>query len=31
MEYTSPTCLNSFMRGRPFKRIGEDDGKVIFR
>jgi MAP/microtubule affinity-regulating kinase len=31
MEYTSPTCLNTFMRGRPFKRINEDEAKVIFR
>lgn len=31
MEYTSPTCLNTYMRGRPYKRISEDDAKVIFK
>jgi MAP/microtubule affinity-regulating kinase len=31
MEYASPTCLNTFIRGRPFKRINEDEAKVIFK
>jgi MAP/microtubule affinity-regulating kinase len=31
MEYTSPTSLETFMRGRPFKRLSEEDAKVIFR
>ena len=31
MEYSSPTNLETFMKGRPFKRISEDEGKIIFR
>ncbi|CAD8189541.1 unnamed protein product [Paramecium pentaurelia] len=31
MEYSSPTNLEIFMKGRPFKRINEDEAKIIFR
>ncbi len=31
MEYTSPTCLDTFMRGRPFKRVTEEEAKIIFK
>jgi MAP/microtubule affinity-regulating kinase len=31
MEYTSPTCLETFMRGRPYKRLSEEDAKVVFK
>ncbi|CAD8110744.1 unnamed protein product [Paramecium sonneborni] len=31
MEYSSPTNLEIFMKGRPFKRINEDEAKILFR
>lgn len=31
MEYSSPTNLETFMKGRPFKRISEDEAKILFR
>jgi serine/threonine protein kinase len=31
MEYSSPTCLNGFCRGRPFKRVSEEEAKIIFK
>ncbi|CAD8201605.1 unnamed protein product [Paramecium octaurelia] len=31
MEYSSPTNLEMFMKGRPFKRINEDEAKIVFR
>lgn len=31
MEYSSPTSLDCFMKGRPFKRVNEEEAKIIFR
>lgn len=31
MEYSSPINLETFMKGRPFKRINEDEAKILFR
>jgi MAP/microtubule affinity-regulating kinase len=31
MEYTSPVCLNTFTRGRPYKRLAEDEAKPIIK
>ncbi|CAK59998.1 unnamed protein product (macronuclear) [Paramecium tetraurelia] len=31
MEYSSPSNLEMFMKGRPFKRINEDEAKILFR
>lgn len=31
MEYSSPASLECFMKGRPFKRISEDEAKIIFK
>ncbi|CAD8097618.1 unnamed protein product [Paramecium primaurelia] len=31
MEYSSPTNLEMFMKGRPFKRINEEEAKILFR
>ena len=31
LEYSSPACLDSFMKGRPFKRINEDEARILFK
>ncbi|CAD8095218.1 unnamed protein product [Paramecium sonneborni] len=31
MEYSAPINLETFMKGRPFKRLNEDEAKILFR